>query len=254
MVVATCPLFRAECRFSLGSRVPAWGAWVPWCRAGWACSWCAARRGGCGIIRVDRAFRVDRVPPGGPDPPGRPFPPRCLPGPGAGGAPGPQGRAGAGRTGGSGGRGRPRSAGPSATAAPPAASPPRAGSPSRSSPPTASTPLGYAAFGFALGVAAGALIRRTIPAMAVTLAIFAALQVAMPLWVRPTSPRPTTWSSPSPHCTRPGTDRPERQHLYPPRRELRPRPARRLAPVQRTRQRRRAASQHHPGLLHRAID
>jgi hypothetical protein len=47
------------------------------------------------------------------------------------------------------------------------------------------TPLGYAAFAFALGVAAGALIRRTIPAMAVTLAIFAALQVAMPLWVRP---------------------------------------------------------------------
>jgi hypothetical protein len=47
------------------------------------------------------------------------------------------------------------------------------------------TPLGYAAFAFALGVTAGALIRRTIPAMAVTLAIFAALQVAMPLWVRP---------------------------------------------------------------------
>jgi hypothetical protein len=47
------------------------------------------------------------------------------------------------------------------------------------------TPLGYAAFAFALGVTAGALIRRTVPAMAVTLAIFAALQVAMPLWVRP---------------------------------------------------------------------
>jgi ABC-2 family transporter protein len=47
------------------------------------------------------------------------------------------------------------------------------------------TPLGYAAFGFALGTAAGALIRRTVPAMAVTLAIFAAAQVAMPLAVRP---------------------------------------------------------------------
>jgi len=47
------------------------------------------------------------------------------------------------------------------------------------------TPLGYAAFAFTLGVTAGALIRRTVPAMAVTLAIFAALQVAMPLWVRP---------------------------------------------------------------------
>jgi hypothetical protein len=47
------------------------------------------------------------------------------------------------------------------------------------------TPLGYAVFAFALGVTAGALIRRTVPAMAVTLAIFAAIQVAMPLWVRP---------------------------------------------------------------------
>ena len=47
------------------------------------------------------------------------------------------------------------------------------------------TPLGYAAFAFVLGVTAGALIRRTIPAMAVTLAVFAALQVAMPLWIRP---------------------------------------------------------------------
>jgi hypothetical protein len=47
------------------------------------------------------------------------------------------------------------------------------------------TPLGYAAFAFTLGVIAGALIRRTVPAMAVTLAIFAALQIVMPLWIRP---------------------------------------------------------------------
>ncbi len=47
------------------------------------------------------------------------------------------------------------------------------------------TPLGYAAFAFALGVTVGALIRRTVPAMAVTLAIFAAAQIAMPLWIRP---------------------------------------------------------------------
>jgi len=47
------------------------------------------------------------------------------------------------------------------------------------------TPLGYAAFAFTLGVTAGALIRRTLPAMAVTLAIFAAVQIAMPLWIRP---------------------------------------------------------------------
>jgi hypothetical protein len=47
------------------------------------------------------------------------------------------------------------------------------------------TPLGYAAFAFALGTAVGALIRRTVPAMAITLAIFVAAQVAMPLGVRP---------------------------------------------------------------------
>jgi hypothetical protein len=50
---------------------------------------------------------------------------------------------------------------------------------------TGITPLGYAAFAFALGTAAGALIRRTVPAMAVTLAVFAAAQVVMPQWVRP---------------------------------------------------------------------
>jgi hypothetical protein len=47
------------------------------------------------------------------------------------------------------------------------------------------TPLGYAAFAFTLGTAAGTLIRRAVPAMAVTLAIFAVAQVPMPLWVRP---------------------------------------------------------------------
>jgi hypothetical protein len=47
------------------------------------------------------------------------------------------------------------------------------------------TPLGYAAFGFALGVTAGLLLRRAIPAMAITLAIFAAFQFITPLWIRP---------------------------------------------------------------------
>jgi hypothetical protein len=46
-------------------------------------------------------------------------------------------------------------------------------------------PVGYAAFAFALGVTVGVLIRRTIPAMAVTIAAFAAVQIAMPLWIRP---------------------------------------------------------------------
>ena len=47
------------------------------------------------------------------------------------------------------------------------------------------TPLGYAAFTFALGVVVGLLVRRSVPAMAITLAAFAVLQVAVPLWVRP---------------------------------------------------------------------
>ena len=47
------------------------------------------------------------------------------------------------------------------------------------------TPLGYAAFCFALGVTAGLLIRRALPAMAVTLAIFAVVQLVTPLWIRP---------------------------------------------------------------------
>jgi len=44
--------------------------------------------------------------------------------------------------------------------------------------------LGYAAFAFTLGVAAGLLIRRTVPAMAVTFAIFVVAQIIMPTMVR----------------------------------------------------------------------
>ncbi len=46
-------------------------------------------------------------------------------------------------------------------------------------------PLGYAAFAFALGTTTGVLLRHPLPAMAVTLALFAAVQVVTPLWVRP---------------------------------------------------------------------
>jgi hypothetical protein len=46
-------------------------------------------------------------------------------------------------------------------------------------------PLGYAAFAFALGVTAGVLLRRTLPAMAVTLVAFAVIQVLVPNLVRP---------------------------------------------------------------------
>ncbi|MET8141222.1 ABC transporter permease [Sphaerisporangium sp. NPDC005288] len=46
-------------------------------------------------------------------------------------------------------------------------------------------PMGYAAFAFVLGVTVGMLVRRTLPAMALTLAAFVAIQIAMPLLVRP---------------------------------------------------------------------
>jgi ABC-type transport system involved in multi-copper enzyme maturation permease subunit len=46
-------------------------------------------------------------------------------------------------------------------------------------------PIGYAAFAFALGVTLGVLFRRTLPAMALTLAIFAAVQILVPNFVRP---------------------------------------------------------------------
>jgi hypothetical protein len=45
-------------------------------------------------------------------------------------------------------------------------------------------PIGYALFGFTLGVTMGMLIRRTVPAMAATLALYIAALVSMPLWVR----------------------------------------------------------------------
>jgi hypothetical protein len=46
-------------------------------------------------------------------------------------------------------------------------------------------PVGYAAFAFALGVTVGVLVRRTVPAMAITIAIFAAVQILVPGFVRP---------------------------------------------------------------------
>jgi hypothetical protein len=42
-------------------------------------------------------------------------------------------------------------------------------------------PIGYAAFAFVLGATAGLLLRRTVPAMAVTLVAFVAVQLAMPV-------------------------------------------------------------------------
>ncbi|MFJ8112977.1 transporter [Streptomyces sp. NPDC096132] len=46
-------------------------------------------------------------------------------------------------------------------------------------------PLAHAAFAFVLGVALGVVIRRILPAMATTLAVYAAVQIVVPLWIRP---------------------------------------------------------------------
>jgi len=46
-------------------------------------------------------------------------------------------------------------------------------------------PIGYAAFGLALGVTIGLLIRRTLPAMATTLAAFVVARIVVQSWVRP---------------------------------------------------------------------
>jgi hypothetical protein len=46
-------------------------------------------------------------------------------------------------------------------------------------------PIAYAAFAFALGVTAGALLRKTLPAMGTTLVVFVAVRLAVVDWVRP---------------------------------------------------------------------
>jgi ABC-2 family transporter protein len=46
-------------------------------------------------------------------------------------------------------------------------------------------PIGYAAFAFVLGVAVGMVLRRTVAAMAVTLVVFAAVMLTVPILVRP---------------------------------------------------------------------
>jgi ABC-type transport system involved in multi-copper enzyme maturation permease subunit len=53
-------------------------------------------------------------------------------------------------------------------------------------------PVGYAIFAMALGICAGALLRRTLPALAVTLAGFVALRALIALWLRPRYMTPAT--------------------------------------------------------------
>jgi ABC-2 family transporter protein len=61
---------------------------------------------------------------------------------------------------------------------------------------TGIVPVGYAAFAFALGVTAGVLVRRTVAAMAITLAVFVAVQILWAALVRP-------YLIPSVHVTQP---------------------------------------------------
>jgi hypothetical protein len=53
-------------------------------------------------------------------------------------------------------------------------------------------PVGYAVFAMALGICAGTLLRRTLPALAVTLAGFAGLRALTALWLRPHYMTPVT--------------------------------------------------------------
>jgi hypothetical protein len=65
-------------------------------------------------------------------------------------------------------------------------------------------PIGYAAFAFALGVTSGLLLRRTVPAMALTGAGFAAARVGVTYWVRPHLVSPVLTSLPLSADTGPG--------------------------------------------------
>ena len=68
---------------------------------------------------------------------------------------------------------------------------------------TGIAPVGYAIFAMALGICAGALLRRTLPALAVTLAGFAGIRELIALWLRLATLTPVTayyklTASPSP--------------------------------------------------------
>ena len=56
-------------------------------------------------------------------------------------------------------------------------------------------PIGYAVFALVLGVTLGVLLRRSLPAMALTLAVYVAAQVAVPFLVRPHLIPPVTQMS-----------------------------------------------------------
>ena len=62
-------------------------------------------------------------------------------------------------------------------------------------------PIGYAAFSFALGATLGLVLRRTLAAMAVTIAVFIGIQILMPAVVRPHLISPTTATFPVDQAT-----------------------------------------------------
>jgi hypothetical protein len=57
-------------------------------------------------------------------------------------------------------------------------------------------PIGYALFAFAFGVTAGLVIRRTLPAMALTLAALLAVRIVVTAWLRPLVVAPRVVSMP----------------------------------------------------------
>jgi ABC-2 family transporter protein len=56
-------------------------------------------------------------------------------------------------------------------------------------------PVGYAVFALLLGTLTGLVLRRSVPAMALTLAVYVFVQIAVPLWVRPHLVPATTTST-----------------------------------------------------------
>src|SRR5439155_3242979 len=55
-------------------------------------------------------------------------------------------------------------------------------------------PVAYAVFALAAGIAAGTLIRRTVPAMGASIGIYASVRLAVELWARPHFATPTAIS------------------------------------------------------------
>ena len=62
-------------------------------------------------------------------------------------------------------------------------------------------PVGYAVFALLLGTLVGLVLRRSVAAMALTLAIYVFVQVAVPLWIRPHLVPPTATTTVISHAT-----------------------------------------------------